>query len=488
MTTATTPDELQAAKRSVPPEDRILRRPLAWELLRFGLPLALGMALQNAFNLIDAWLVKELPFAESNAAVGALGVCDQLAAVGSIVSYGISTATATLLSQRKGAGDEAGVKRVAFQSIYLVSALSLLFGVLGMFSPFLLRDLVGLKGAVADIGERYLRVSMAGAFSIFFLLHLGTIQRALGSAKTPVFLLVIGNVLNLLFAVVCLFGPDAPTPALAFGAKIAKALSIPTMGMVGAAWATVAARVLVLIPNIIVLLWRFDTVPKDKRVDWATCREIGQQAWPTSVQFVLRIASFLFVNSLVARYFSSETNQSASTAMGLVFRVDTLALFVAMGWGSSAQTFVGQNVGAGALERAKRAGWVTAGYNAILACGIIALVFWQARGFLQVFGRDEGALDIAVTYLHTVAPSYLPLGVGVVLGNGMVGAGKAKLTLGLDLAILLGIQVPGSLLAIWVFHAGLQGVFNVVALSAVASCVLYGVVYARGKWLTKLSA
>lgn len=86
---------------------RILDGPLAWEIARFGAPLALGMALQNAFNLVDAYLVAQLPHAEAGPAIGALGICDQLAAVGTIVSYGVATATGALLSNRKGAGDAA---------------------------------------------------------------------------------------------------------------------------------------------------------------------------------------------------------------------------------------------------------------------------------------------------------------------------------------------------------------------------------------------
>ena len=87
---------------------RILDGPLAKEIARFGTPLALGMALQTTFNLVDAWLVSKLPgstaegvLGEAERAIGALGICDQVAAVGTIVSYGISTATGALLSQQR---------------------------------------------------------------------------------------------------------------------------------------------------------------------------------------------------------------------------------------------------------------------------------------------------------------------------------------------------------------------------------------------------
>lgn len=93
----------------------------------------------------------------------------------------------------------------------------------------------------------------------------------------------------------------------------------------------------------------------------------------------------LLVNSLVARFFTTESDQTASTAMGLVFRLDTMALFIAMGWGSAAQTFVGQSLGAGREGRARRAGWMTAAYDGATSVAIVntigagayALAYWK---------------------------------------------------------------------------------------------------------------
>ena len=45
------------------------------------------MALQTTFNLVDAYLIARLPAGEVGAAVGAIGICDQVSALGTIVSY-----------------------------------------------------------------------------------------------------------------------------------------------------------------------------------------------------------------------------------------------------------------------------------------------------------------------------------------------------------------------------------------------------------------
>jgi putative MATE family efflux protein len=472
---------------SKPASRRIVDGFLPYEIARFGTPLAVGMALQTTFNLVDAYLVAQLPASEVGAAIGALGLCDQIAALGTIVSYGVSTATAALLSQQRGAGDEAAVQRTAWQSLLVVGALSLVFAFIGVaLAGVIVEDLVGAKGEVAAVATRYLRVIVGGSFSIFFLLQLTSIMRALGSAKTPVALLVTGNVLNVVFAIVAIYGPG-PSPALfRWAAPVAEALHVPRMGMVGAAWATILARTLVLIPIVVVLVRRFRIVRPPLGARGPDRRELGRLlgiAWPSSAQFVIRILGMLLVNSLVARYFTTQEDQTATTAMGLVFRLDTMALFVAMGWGSAAQTFVGQNLGAGRPYRAVRSGWITAVYDGLTNVLLLVAVVVAGESILRIFDNEAGPVGIALAYLRTVAPSYVALGIGVVLGNAMAGAGATRTTLLTDVGVILGFQFPVSVVAVAVCGAQMSTLFHLVAATNLVGAVAYAVVYGRGSWL-----
>ncbi len=467
-------------------DKRILEGPLSLEVARFGTPLAIGMALQTTFNLVDAYLIARLPASEVGAAVGAIGICDQVSALGTIVSYGVSTAAATVLAQRKGAGDHEGVQRAAWQSMLIIGALSLVLGLAGgLGAEFLVRDVIGAKGDVASIATSYLRIMTAGSFSIFFLLQLTNVQRALGSAKTPVALLVAGNVFNVFLAVLLIFGQGPAPPIFEWATPIARALHIPRMGMVGAAWASVIARCVVLLPNVIILARRFDVFPPpgNRGPDLTEIRRIASIAWPSSAQFFLRISAMLFVNSLVARLFTTQDDQTATTAMGLVFRLDTMALFVAMGWGTAAQTFVGQNLGANQEPRAKASGWITMGYDAGTNVVLVVLVLAYGASILRVFDDDPVPVGLALGYLHVVAPSYVALGVGIVLGNAMAGAGATRTTLAIDAAVIVGVQVPLCVLAVTWFHGSLRSLFQCVALTNVASAGAYAVVYAHGRWL-----
>ena len=275
---------------ALPPPDRILTKPISTEMLRFGLPIALGMGLQTTFNLVDAYVIARLHPEVAGPALGALGICDQLSAIGTIMSYGLTTASTAMIAQAHGRGDRERVRALVWQSILAVTALSILFGFMSVaFAGPILAGVVGAKGAVAALGTSYLRVNSGGAFSMFFLLQLTGIQRSLGSSKTPVALLVLSNVINLFLAVLLVYGPGDAPPVFSWGPPLARILHLPRMELLGAAWATVIARTLTLIPVVYLLARRFDVLDRKSitRPDAPVLKQIWKVAWPSSTQFVV---------------------------------------------------------------------------------------------------------------------------------------------------------------------------------------------------------
>jgi putative MATE family efflux protein len=469
------------------PSGRILSGPLSTRIFRFGAPLAIGMGLQTVFNLVDAYLISRLDADVAGPSLGAIGICDQIAAIGSIISYGIATATAALVSQREGARDPDEARRIARHSLALVLAWSVLFGLLGIVgADFIMRDVVGAKGQVAALSTRYLRIILGGSFSIFLLLQVTAIQRSLGSSKTPVLMLLLSNVLNLVLAVLMVYGPGAAPGVFSWGPPLARMLGIPRMQVAGAAWATILARTVALLPLMWLVSRRFGLFRRAKprtRPRSASIAEILRIAWPSSAQLVIRISAMLTTHALVARVFTTQTDQTATTALGIVFRLETMALFVGLGWGSAAQTFMGQNLGAGNRARATRSGWIAASYN-IAAMALLAFVYqWLGEPIIRFFDGDAPVVGIALGYLRTIAPSYVALGLGIVLGSAMTGAGATRTTMLIDLAVVLGVQLPCAVAAVAVGTPTLSRLWLVVVATNVVSALAYATSYKRGGYL-----
>ncbi len=463
----------------------VLSGALAPAIARFGVPLAVGMGFQTTFNLVDAYIISRIGSERADAALGALGACDQLSAVGSAVSYGLSIATAAILCRRHAVGDLAGTRRVAWQSVLLVGALGLFFALVGVFGAgFLIEDVLGAKGEVAAVAKGYLRVAIGGSFTMFFLLHLVTLQRAVGASKVPVAFLILSNVLNFFLGVLLVYGPGEAPPVFSWGPPIASALHLPRLELLGAAWATVLARLIVLVPLAATSVTRLGLFRRSacSRPDGALLRAIVAIGWPSSAQIVVRIVAMLVTLQFVNRAFTTATNQDATTALGVVFRLETMILFVSLGWGGAAQTFVGQNLGAGQLARAKASGWYTALYNTAFMV-VLALTYREfAAPIVAFFAPGPEIVATGSSYLAWVTPSYLFLGLGVVLGSAMQGAGATRRVLGLDLSVLCLVQVPLSTLVVLL---GLpeDALWAVVALTNLAFALTYVLQYRLGHFL-----
>lgn len=464
---------------------RLAREPVAGGVLRFGAPLALGMILHGGFNLVDMVMVGRLP--EGSSALAALGLCDMLAALATIVSQGVSTASVALVSRRHGAGEGEAVRRLVWQSLIWVACLSLLVGIFGILgSDVIVRRAMGAKGDVAQLAGAYLAVMLGGSYSIFLLLQVTALLRALGHAKSAAALLVGGNALNLLLDVFFVFGPgDAPSP-FGFGPPIAAALGIPRLGVVGAAWATLIGRT---VPVLIGLWWLTrPSLNLGFRRDYlalrlADLRALVRVAWPSSLELALRVGAVLAFLALVASCFTTPEDPSVLAAYAICLRLEVMVLFVGLGWGAAASSYVGTNLGAREPGRAKASGYWAAVFGGLSAAGMTWLFVFYADPVFAFFDATEAVRATGVEYLHLVAPTYVPLAVAVVFSQAMAGAGATRESLLLDAGVLWLVVVPVSVVAVRFFAVDATWLFAWLAVGNVLGALAFVVAYVRGGFL-----
>jgi len=449
---------------------------------RFGLPLSVGMALHSLFNVVDMVIVGHL--AEGGRALGVLALADLLSMLATVVAMGMSNAAVAVISRKVGEGDRQRATEACWRSLTLLAGIGIM---LGLAAVLLARPVIvamGAQGWLRDEATQYLRVIMGGTVTAFVLVHATSALRAAGHSYTPTLLLFGANSLNLLLAVLFVYGPDRSAPALlSWGPPVAEALGIPRMGVVGAAWATVVARGVACVPAVL-LLGRDFSLPRLRTAlpNAMESRQLASIAWPSSAQYAVRVAGSLVLLSVVGHAFTSAEDSSALSAMGVCVRLDTIALFIALGWGSAAATFVGQNLGAGQFERATRSGWYAAfiSAGALLAIGVLFMVFsGQVTG---LFTPDETVGPVSQRYLLIVGPSYAALGLAAALSCALAGAGETLVSLRIDAAVLFGFQTPLLLLLAGLFGLPLAGCFALVSAANFVSAGLYAFAFSRGRW------
>ncbi|OIP44781.1 MAG: hypothetical protein AUK47_00370 [Deltaproteobacteria bacterium CG2_30_63_29] len=465
--------------------DRIASGRLWRGVAMFGLPMVVGMVLYGAFNLIDMFMLSRL----ENAAqvLAALGVCDMVFALASIVAMGISNGSVALIARRAGEGDREGVREAAWQSLLLMTFASVAVGLVGILGAnWVATDVMQMKGEVARLGGDYLQVMLGGAFSMFLLLQVTAILRALGHARSAASLLVAGNALNVLLNAVLIYGTGPHPDIFAWAGPVAEVFGVPRLGMVGAAWATLIGRTVPVIAGAVYLTALKDGLPLKAlqlKVRWALIRELLRLGWPSAAQLVLRVGVVLVFLSLVAASYTSQQDATVLTAYSICLRLEVMVLFMSLGWGAAASTYVAISLGANRRARAINAGFVAALCSVLSALLCVALFQLYAESILGFFDPSPAVVHAGKTYLTIVGWSYLALAFGVVLSQGMAGAGATLSSFVLDALVLLSLVIPASLLVVRGLGLDVEVLWVVIASGNVLAGAVYGAYFRRGTFL-----
>jgi Na+-driven multidrug efflux pump len=152
-----------------------------------------------------------------------------------------------------------------------------------------------------------------------------------------------------------------------------------------------------------------------------------------------------------------------------------------MGYSTAAATVVGQNLGGGTIERAKR-GVRYAMLTAVVLSGILALVyFFGADQCVRVFTQDKSVLATGSAYLRILAVSQIFMAMETVLAGAFSGAGNTLplMTISVPLSIA---RIPLALLLIRYVTHDVSGVWWAISISTIIRGLLMSYWWSRGHW------
>jgi putative MATE family efflux protein len=452
--------------------------PLLRASVSFGTPMVIAMALGSLFNLVDLYIVGRMPSPEIQIAAVTIG--SLVNSIPMIIFNGIVNAIIALVARFHGLGNLRRANVAAGQGFILTVIMSLAMGI----PPFIWAEEIcvalGASGDVVAPATEYLEVVSLGTITMFLLMQITGAMRAVGNSMVPLILMGGANLLNVILDVWFIFG----------------GLGLEPMGVVGAAWATVAARGLFAAAGVFLLYRGFAGIRLRRwmiqfRVMWSLLK-IGI---PSCLQWLVRMVSYLYILSFVAKAapLAGQGVTEAQAAFGVGLRLDTLALFSGFGWGAAAATLVGQNLGRGLVDRARRATWIALGLNMMMMLIFAGLYVLFAdellamMGFDAASGNDAGqVMDIGRTYLYVTSSGFVFLAVAVVISQALAGAGATKFPLLIELVMY---GVVGYPFVEWAAgHAGEWGL-RALWLAAVglhlAVAILYVLWFHFGPWAKK---
>lgn len=453
-------------------------------LVSFGLPLVIGSIAHSLFNLVDVWLVGRYAPVDGDGifqvsrevSLAAIHTSSILNFLPMLVAQGVSVATISIVSQAIGAADARRAANVINRSLLVSVVLGVAFGTIAGFFAKEQIAFLEVPEASRATSTRCLEILSYGSVTMFALLQVTAIERAAGRSMPPLIVLTGANILNALVAV----------------------YAVPRYGAVGAAIATVACRGLFAMIAIVWLYWRFAEI----RIRPGSLIELFHESVrllrlgvPASLQIFSRAIAILLIQQRIpdaARATAARLGVEGESyvtdviaAYSVALRLEMIAMFGCMGLGTAVAAAVGQCVGASMPDRAIRMGWIGAGIAGGMMVLLGAAFYIFSPHLFAFFLEDEQSarLDAIIregtAYFRIVAFSYIFVGVGIVLAEGLNGAGATRFSFIVDcLVYVVAMQLlvrlaPGAedISGLWTILAVLHGAVALIYIGMFGSII-----------------
>ena len=420
-------------------------------MLRLAVPVVVVQVGMMLLGVVDTMVVGRLS-SEALAAV-ALGHV----AIIAVSSFGIGMLLALdpLVAQAVGAGDTVAVRRSVQRGLLIA---------IGLMVPSILLLLPGeailtffhQPPEVVPVAAAYIRICIPGLLPFYGFVVLRQSLQAMEMMRPIVLTIVVVNLFNLVADWVLVYGVGP----------------VPQLGPIGSAWATTAARTLLFV--VLFVVARKELGPLLNRLDrkafrWGPLWNLVRLGTPIGFQVQLEIIAFAVIALLMGGF---GTVQMAAHQVAI--NMASLTFMVPLGVGSAAAVRVGQAIGAGDSDGARRAAasslLIGAGFMSLMAAIFIGAPRLLATAYTSV----DGVVALAAALIPIAGYFQIFDGLQVVSAGVLRGAGDTRAPLVVNILGFWFIGLPTSLLLGFRLGFGPQGLWwgFVAGLGAVAVFLL----------------
>ena len=379
------------------------------------------------------------------------------------VLTGVLAGSTALIARNWGAKnkEEAGI--FFTRTVQLVLFIALITSVVIWHSAEPLVTFFGLKGEALTLSIEYLR-SIA-PFYIAFGCGLGLITalRAVGDVKTPMIIGVIMNLFAIFFMLVFVNGW----------------LGFPEYGVRGAALGIGLSFLIGAI--LLIVFWLSNQLPVKYSsiftLDTYRVKEIFKVGLPAALEqviFQVGITAFLI---LVALY-----GTEAYAAYGIGVQILSFSFVIGFGFSIAGATLVGQHLGAGDTDQARRAGWGAMRLSIVSMTFFGILITLFAEPLARFMIDNDEVVRLSVIFIWLLGSMQPLMAIEFSLGGALRGAGDTKTPLMITLTCLLFIRVLLALI-FYMLDASVEIIFSTLVADYIVKGFLYVARFRSNKWM-----
>jgi putative MATE family efflux protein len=445
----------------------LLEGGLTKNIIKLGYPMALGSLAQTLYNLADAFWLGKLGKEALSAPIISFFIVFFLVSI----ALGFSISGTSLVSQYIGAGQKENAYKAAGNLLVFLVALAVIFGIIGLVFAKPLLKLLKTPPDAFGVTLSYYRILMAGMPLSFPILVYQSVMNGYGDTISPLKISLFTALINLIM-----------DPLLIFGW-----LGFPALGVQGAAITTVFTRGLASAMGV----WMFFSGKKGIHLrlrhlkpDLKISTLVLKIGLPAGVGFSGSSLGFIVLMGIVNLF-----GTAVVSVYGIGMRVIHFFMLPAMGISAAVTAIVGQNLGAGNIQRAKNT--VKKGIMLMLYIIVPAVILISISGkyITHFFIPDDPQVLEIGRVMFLIAPlSVIFFGIANVLEGAFQGSGHTVPVMINNLSRLWLFRVPSVYIISIVIMGGPAnmdasvGIWWGMVISNIASTLLMSVWYATGKW------
>ncbi len=380
----------------------LTRGPITKKIILFSLPIILGNLFQQLYNIVDSVVVGNFA-ADGTHCLAAVNASFAIMLVFNALYMGVSMGANIVISQYRGAKDEKMLEKAMTTTFVLSMLAGLFITVVGFLcaKPMLL--LLGTPADILDDAVLYIRIIFLGTCGNVLYNNMNGMVQGLGDAKWPMYALIVSSLTNialdLLF--VCVFHWD----------------------VAGVAIATILAHILsgcLMLRRQATGIYGARINFRHLRMDATLSKQILRLGLPSALQSVCFAGGILITQSYSFRF-----GTQFIAANSMLMKIDGFVLLPMMGFSTAITTYVGQNVGAGDLDRTNRGVRVTLLLTCAVTLVLSVVLYFFCGAITQIFGASETSRNMAAEGIRFVCFFYFFYGVQNILAGTLRGAGAA---------------------------------------------------------------
>ncbi len=369
-------------------------------IIQFMIPMCLGNIFQQFYNIADSIIAGQFIGVNALAAIGSTG---------SLMFFvtgwlqGLSSGFAILVAQWFGAKDFHRMRHYVAMSIYLTAAFVVVMTIgFELANEPILRLMNSPENLLGDI-KGYMAIIYGGLAVTAAYNALASVLRALGDSKSPLYFLIISAAINVGLDIMFI---------VTFG-----------MGVEGCAYATVIAQGISAVLCFLYIIKKFSILRLEKadfKISFQSMGRLLALGIPMGLQFSITAIGTIIVQGAVNVY--GAIYMAGFSAAG---KLQNIIATVFTAFGATMATYVGQNRGAGRMDRVSQGVRYTQIMVFIWSAVTMVLVFFFGRymALLFVSSSETEVLDAAAVYFKTVFWAYPFLGSIFVYRNALQGMG-----------------------------------------------------------------